>query len=107
MLGQTQGGIWKTIDGGRNWKPTSDYQNSLAIGALAIDESNPLVLYAGTGEGNFSVDSQYGIGILKTEDGGETWQHKEKTLRTFFTSRFCRLAINHKTPTTIFAATDS
>ncbi len=107
FVATAQGGVWKTVDGGRNWKPTSDHQSSLAIGALTIDESNPLVLYAGTGEGNFSADSQYGIGILKTEDGGETWQRKEKTVETFGGSRFCRLAINHKTPTTIFAATVS
>ena len=44
---------------------------SLAIGALAIDETNPSILYAGTGEGNFALDSQYGIGILKTNDGVE------------------------------------
>jgi photosystem II stability/assembly factor-like uncharacterized protein len=102
-VGAAQGGIWKTADGGRNWKPTSDDQPSLAIGALVIDQSNPLILYAGTGEGNFSGDSQYGCGILKTTDGGETWQNK--AFDTFFTSRFCRLAINHETPTTIFAAT--
>ncbi len=104
-LGAAQGGVWKTTDGGRNWKAKSDNLPSLAIGALAIDESNPLVVYAGTGEGNFSTDSQYGMGIIKTVDGGENWELKG--LSTFFTSRFCRLAVNRNKSSTIFAAATS
>ena len=71
-----QGGVWKTTDGGRNWKATSDNQISLAIGALAIDLQHPDVLYAGTGEGNLmgsNPASYYGSGLLKTENGGLEW----------------------------------
>src|SRR5437867_3887403 len=102
-VGAAQGGIWKTTDGGNHWTPTSDNMLSLAIGALAIDASNPEVLYAGTGEGNFGGDSQYGLGIIKTRNGGQTWELKG--MNTFISSRFCRIAVNPKNSDHILAAT--
>jgi photosystem II stability/assembly factor-like uncharacterized protein len=102
-VGAAQGGIWKTIDRGKTWSPKSDNEVSLAIGALAIDPGDHLTLYAGTGEGNFALDSYYGIGILKTTNGGASWTRlgAEK----FTGARFCRLIIDPTTPTTLFAAT--
>ena len=76
-VGAAQGGVWKTKDGGRNWKATSDDAVSLAIGALAMDPEDPDVLYAGTGEGNLMASdptSYYGCGLLKTIDGGVNWK---------------------------------
>ena len=83
-LASARGGVWKTIDGGVTWAPTSDNEASLAIGALAISKSNPQVLYAGTGEGDIyyyritypliSVNASYeGVGVLKSNDGGASW----------------------------------
>jgi len=69
-LGAAQGGVWKTTDGGTTWTPKTDGLASLAIGALAIDPNNHLQVYAGTGEGNDSSDSFYGVGLLYTLDGG-------------------------------------
>jgi hypothetical protein len=113
-IGAAQGGIWKTVDLGKNWVPTSDNAPSLAIGALAIDKSNPNVLYAGTGEANFSGDSLYGQGLIKTTDGGKTWNplgdKKDSILGApdgmtgFLNARFTRLAINPNKPTTLFAS---
>ena len=102
-LGTAQGGIWKTTDGGLNWTPKTDNEVSLAIGALAMDQSNHLVLYAGTGEGNFSGDSYYGNGILKTINGGTTWTTLAQA--TFAGTRFSRIAITPGTPARLFAAT--
>src|SRR5206468_2024533 len=65
-LGTPQGGVWKTTDGGLNWEPKSDNAESMAIGALALDPNLPQIVYVGTGEGNFSGDSYYGLGILKS-----------------------------------------
>ena len=72
-LGGAQGGVWKTTDGGANWKPLGDQQCSLAIGSIALDPVNPDIVYAGTGEQNFSGDSYYGCGVLRSTDGGTTW----------------------------------
>ncbi len=69
-MGAAEGGVWKTTDGGINWTPLTDGQNSLASGAIAIDPTNPDTVYAGTGEENFAIDSYYGAGILKSTNGG-------------------------------------
>jgi photosystem II stability/assembly factor-like uncharacterized protein len=67
------GGVWKTTDGGLNWMPLTDDQPTLFMGALALAPSDPNVIYAGTGEANFSADSYYGRGILKSTNAGATW----------------------------------
>jgi uncharacterized protein (TIGR03437 family) len=72
-MGAAEGGVWKTTDGGINWKPITDDQASLANGAIAIDPTNPDTVYVGTGEENFAIDSYYGAGILKSTDGGASW----------------------------------
>ncbi|MCB1641962.1 MAG: hypothetical protein KDI37_09535 [Xanthomonadales bacterium] len=71
LLGTATGGVWLSLDGGQQWQPLTDAAPSLAIGAVAIDPSNPQVLYAGTGEGN---GSYYSVGLLKSVDGGQNWQ---------------------------------
>jgi photosystem II stability/assembly factor-like uncharacterized protein len=101
-LGAAQGGVWKTLNAGSTWIPMSDNEVSLAIGALAIDPSNPQTIYAGTGEGNFSGDSYYGNGLLKSTNGGATWT---TIPGPFVGARFCRIAITPGTTSRIFAAT--
>ena len=71
--GTADGGVWKTTDGGFHWTPMSDKQPSLAVGSIAIDPSNHSTIYVGTGEQNFSADSYFGAGILKSTNGGSTW----------------------------------
>ncbi len=73
----TSGGIWKTIDGGVTWKPTTDHQASLAIGAITVDAADPSgkTLYAATGyysAGGVNLAPQ--TTLLKSTDGGNTWQ---------------------------------
>ncbi len=72
-IGGAQGGVWRTTDNGASWTPLTDDQPSLALGALAFDPNNPNVIYAGTGEQNFSLDSYEGNGVLKSVNGGVTW----------------------------------
>lgn len=71
--GGAAGGVWKSANNGATWTPLTDTQPSLAIGALAIDPSNPQIIYAGTGEANYNIDGYYADGILKSTDGGATW----------------------------------
>jgi photosystem II stability/assembly factor-like uncharacterized protein len=84
-MGGAEGGIWKSTNGGETWMPLGDRQVSLAIGAIAIDPNNSNTIYAATGEANFSGDSYYGAGILKSTDGGATW----KQLPGGFTGTAC------------------
>ena len=74
FAGGASGGVWKSTDGGATWKPTFDGQSSQAIGALAVSQSNPHVVWAGTGEAWAIRDmDMMGDGIYKSTDAGETW----------------------------------
>lgn len=74
FAGAADGGVWKSTDGGAHWTPVSDFADSLAIGALAIDEQpRGYTVYAGTGESNTSFDGYAGVGVLRSTDGGKTW----------------------------------
>lgn len=68
------GGVWKTTNGGMLWQPLTDMIANIAVSALVFDPTNPEIIYAGTGEGYFNSDSQRGLGMFKTTDGGQTWQ---------------------------------
>lgn len=73
FIGAAQGGVWETRDRGTTWTNRTDDEASLAMGAIAIAPSSPDVMYAGTGEANFSSDSYGGAGLLKSMDGGARW----------------------------------
>lgn len=74
-IGAAQGGVWRTDDAGASWRPLTDNQCSLAMGSVAIDPVDPEIVYAGTGEQHFSGDSYYGCGVLRSVNGGLTWEH--------------------------------
>jgi len=112
-IGAAQGGVWRSTDNGANWTPLTDDQPSLAMGAIAIDPTNPNIIYAGTGEAHFSGDSYYGAGLLKSTDGGATWTQitgptsiSNPQVPAFLNSTFSALAIDPATPSTLFAATE-
>ena len=75
-IGAASGGLWKTTDGGLNWKPIFDEQDASSIGALAITPTNPDIVWAGTGE-TFVIRPAHamGDGIYKSEDAGKTWKN--------------------------------
>jgi photosystem II stability/assembly factor-like uncharacterized protein len=75
-FGATGGGLWKTTDGGTTWNPVSDgHFTSSSVGAVAVCEANPEVVYAGMGEVQFRNDIIQGDGVYKSTDGGRTWTH--------------------------------
>ncbi|HYV37375.1 MAG TPA: hypothetical protein VE988_16825, partial [Gemmataceae bacterium] len=69
------GGLWKTTDGGDNWKPIFDHQSSVCIGDVAVSQSNPNIVWVGTGEHNPRNSVAWGDGIYKSTDGGKSWTH--------------------------------
>lgn len=73
IVGAATGGIWKTTDGGINWRAVFDKENVHAIGAVAIATSDPRIVYAGTGESSIRSNISIGNGVYKSTDGGETW----------------------------------
>ena len=72
-IGVNNGGVWKTNDFGRTWKPIFDDQPTGSIGDVIVSPSNPTVIYVGSGEGLQRPDLSVGDGIYKSTDGGKTW----------------------------------
>jgi len=72
-VGAASGGVWKSESEGVDWKPIFDKENLQAIGAITIQQSNPDVIWVGTGEGNPRNSLNGGYGIYKSIDGGENW----------------------------------
>jgi len=75
-FGATGGGLWKTLDGGENWFPVTDGQlKSSSVGAVAVSESNPDIVFIGMGESCIRGNIQPGDGVYKSIDAGKTWRH--------------------------------
>ncbi len=74
-IGVNNGGVWKSTDYGRVWRPIFDDQPTGSIGAIAIAPSNPNVIYVGSGEGLQRPDLSTGDGIYKAVDAGVHWTH--------------------------------
>jgi photosystem II stability/assembly factor-like uncharacterized protein len=107
-LGTAAGGVWKTTDGGQTWAAITDTQASLAIGAIAIDPNNPNNIYVGTGEADYSVDSYYGQGLLKSTDGGTTWTLISSPFASGGSAPpFAQIAIQPGNSSVLLAATES
>jgi photosystem II stability/assembly factor-like uncharacterized protein len=74
-MAPVNGGVWKTDDFGRTWRPIFDDQPTGSVGAIAVAPSDPNVIYVGSGEGLARPDLSVGDGIYKSTDAGKTWTH--------------------------------
>src|SRR5947208_1090171 len=75
-FGAVGGGLWKTTNGGVTWFPVTDGQiHSSSVGAVAVSESNPDVVYIGMGETELRGNVMQGDGVYKSVDGGKAWKH--------------------------------
>lgn len=72
-VGLGTGGVFKTTNNGTTWQPVFDTQPVASIGAVAVSQLNPKIVWVGTGEGNSRNSSSWGNGVYKSTDGGETW----------------------------------
>src|SRR6202023_4361181 len=99
-FGAVGGGVWKTMDGGNTWDPLFEKQSVSSIGAIAISDSDPNVIYAGTGEACIRGNISHGDGVYKSLDGGKTW--KNIGLRDSRASG--KVIINPNNPDIVFVA---
>ena len=75
-FGACAGGVWKTNDAGISWHNISDgYLNTASVGAIAVSNSDPNVIYVGTGESCIRTNVSPGDGVYKSTDGGRTWKN--------------------------------
>ena len=75
FFGGVDGGVWKTTDAGTVWQPVFDHVPVASIGSIAVADSDPNVMYAGTGESDIRSDLASGDGVYRSDDGGSTWKH--------------------------------
>ncbi|MDE2955570.1 MAG: T9SS type A sorting domain-containing protein [Bacteroidota bacterium] len=104
--GSVSGGLWKSVDGGERWLPQTDDLPNLAVSSLAMAESNPDIIYMGTGEGMAGAGGVAGDGIFKSYDRGKTWTHLSFTSGTDEFKYVNRLAVDPEDPDVVVAATD-
>jgi photosystem II stability/assembly factor-like uncharacterized protein len=100
LFGATGGGVWKTEDGGNTWFNLSDGYFGGSIGAVAIADSDPNVIYVGGGEKTVRGNVSHGDGVWKSLDGGQTWQH----LGLEDTQFIPRIRIHPTDPDTVYVA---
>ena len=74
-IGAAAGGVWKSVDAGFNWEPVFDSEDVASIGALAINQRNPDIVWVGTGESNVRNSVSIGAGVFKSMDAGRTWKN--------------------------------
>ena len=99
-IGQVNGGVWKSDDYGRTWNPIFDSQPTQSIGAIAVAQSDPNIVYVASGEGLQRPDLSVGDGIYKSTDAGKTWTH----LGLRDGQQIPALAIDPRDPNRVFAA---
>ena len=100
-FGATGGGLWKTTDGGQEWASVTDGQiSSSSIGAVAVAETNPDIVYIGGGETQLRGSITQGDGVYKTTDAGKTWRH----LGLKETQAIARIRIHPTNPDIVYVA---
>jgi photosystem II stability/assembly factor-like uncharacterized protein len=98
--GAAGGGVWKTEDGGSNWRNITDGFFGGSVGAVEVSSSDPNTIYVGGGEVTVRGNVSHGYGIWKTIDGGKTWEHKGME----DSRRIPRIRIDSKDPNIVYAA---
>ena len=94
------GGVWKTENHGTSWTPLFDDQPASSIGDVTLDQSNPNLVWVGTGEPQNRQSSGWGNGVYKSTDGGNTWQH----MGLERTKHVGRILIHPRNPDIVYVA---
>ncbi|HYF02062.1 MAG TPA: glycosyl hydrolase, partial [Patescibacteria group bacterium] len=104
-VGSGSGGAWKSTNGGTSWTCYTDALPTLGVGDIAIDPTNTNVIYLATGDGNAS--SAYSVGVLKSTDGGETWNTTGLNYTTTQGRVMSRILINPSNSSIVLVATNN
>ncbi|HLZ68904.1 MAG TPA: glycosyl hydrolase [Dehalococcoidia bacterium] len=100
-FGACGGGVWKSTDGGTYWENVSDgFFKTAPVGALAVSEADPNVIYAGTGEACIRGNVIHGDGVYRSTDAGRNWQH----LGLADTRHISRVRVHPNDPDTVYVA---
>lgn len=99
-FGSTGGGVWKSVDGASSWTPIFDKEGVGDIGSIAVAESDPNILYVGTGEACIRGNISHGDGVYKSIDGGKSW----KNVGLKDTRAIGKVIIHPKNPDIVFVA---
>lgn len=99
-FGAVNGGVWKSIDGGRIWLPIFDGQSTSSIGAITVAPSDPDTVYVGSGESTLRDSVGFGNGVYKSVDAGKTWTH----LGLEETHHIGKIAVDPHNPNNVFVA---
>lgn len=103
-IGAPAGGIWKSTDAGQNWTPLSDYLPQIGVSGIAIDHTNSNIIYIATGDKDAS--DTYSIGVLKSIDGGQTWNTTGLTFNNTSTVA-ADIFMHPSDPSTLWVATSA
>ena len=102
-IGAPSGGLWKTTDEGGSWEVLTDHLPVLGVSAIAIHPTNTNIIYIGTGDKD--ANDNYSIGVLKSNDGGVTWELTGLDWNIGQNRTISKLLINPDNPEILFAAT--
>jgi len=93
-------GVWKSTNDGITWKPVFHKENTVSVGDIAVDQTNPEVIWVGTGEATSRNSVTIGDGVYRSTDGGKTWEH----LGLLETRHISRIVIDQTHPDTVYVA---
>jgi photosystem II stability/assembly factor-like uncharacterized protein len=100
-FGACSGGVWKTTDGGNSWENVSDgFFKTAPVGAIAVAQSDPNVIYVGMGEACLRGNVSHGDGVYRSTDGGRTWKH----LGLAATRHIGRVRVHPQDPDVVYVA---
>lgn len=103
-VGASSGGLWRSTNGGTTWTPLTDGIPAMGVSGIAIDPTNTNVIYIGTGDGDGS--DTYSVGVLKSTDGGATWNTTGLSFNVPDLRSVRKLLMHPTHPDTLFAATN-